>query len=77
MIWCPGSGEIPNPTHPTTTKTAPATIKPTVWYWRHATLRSGRPADVRGLRYSVAVEQFTGLAVLAIVALLGTIHPGR
>lgn len=33
--------------------------------------------DFRALRYSVAVEQFTGVAVLAVVALLGTIPPGR
>jgi putative copper resistance protein D len=32
---------------------------------------------LRTLRRSVAVEQVTGLAVLAVVALLGTIHPGQ
>jgi putative copper resistance protein D len=35
------------------------------------------PGALRALRYSVAAKQAMGLAVLAIVALLGTIDPGQ
>jgi len=38
-------------------------------------MRSGSPASVRTLERSVVVEQGIGFLVLAVVAVLGTIHP--